>query len=79
MTGFELWISGIGSNRSTNWATTIALFWSSVIYELLPLLFCIQKNSPLPDLEPEVALMISTFKTATWTAQLVAVQRRPNI
>ena len=24
MTGFELWTSGIGSNRSTNWATTTA-------------------------------------------------------
>ena len=23
-TGFELWISGVGSNRSTNWATTTA-------------------------------------------------------
>ena len=25
MTGFEPWTSGVGSNRSTNWATTIAL------------------------------------------------------
>ena len=25
MTGFEPWISGVGSNRSTNWATTTAL------------------------------------------------------
>ena len=24
MTGFELWISGIGSDRSTNWASTTA-------------------------------------------------------
>ena len=28
MTGFELWNSGIGSYRSTNWVTSTAQFYS---------------------------------------------------
>ena len=32
MTGFELWTSGIGSDRSTNWATTTALHLQLFLY-----------------------------------------------
>ena len=31
MTGFEPRTSGVGSNRSTDWATTIAQNWSIII------------------------------------------------
>ena len=31
MTGFELWTSGIGSNRSTNWATTTAQLYRETL------------------------------------------------
>ena len=43
MTGFEPWISGVGSNHSTNWATTTALkaelFTCSQVFNLLLLTF----------------------------------------
>ena len=31
MTGFEPWTSGIGSDRSTNWATTTAHYFETLL------------------------------------------------
>ena len=42
MTGFELWISVVGSDRQTNWATTTALRqWCYYYFVQKPIIFCL--------------------------------------